>query len=337
LYAAWLARVHPDAQVRANFRDGYTDQWGTHPGIVTAAADYYARLQYPDGSWRWQDDFNYDGNDTNDGLGMQPFMVGLLLHGMADVHRLIDGDATYAAQAATIKQSIMRGAEGVYATGYRKDGSVADWSTWDSSGATPKWRGMWYSVYNTGCATGCGINAVQGDGNVLREVRQLNATVVHAFGYAYKISGEERFRQWGDEVFDATYGKSDVSLGYGLPDYLEKQYNQAYRSGGRYLAWRGGGVSTAPTPAPTPTPTPTPTPSATPTPKPTPTPSATPTPTPTPTPRGNASGSVGKAKKNAQTLSNQLSATTPTGVKAEGAGQETSMVSAENYSQFNQL
>ncbi|MDQ3687132.1 MAG: hypothetical protein M3430_16275, partial [Acidobacteriota bacterium] len=29
LYAAWLARVHPDAQVRANFRDGYTDQWGT--------------------------------------------------------------------------------------------------------------------------------------------------------------------------------------------------------------------------------------------------------------------------------------------------------------------
>ncbi|MDQ3687134.1 MAG: hypothetical protein M3430_16285, partial [Acidobacteriota bacterium] len=242
-----------------------------------------------------------------------------------------------AVQAATIKQSIMRGAEGVYATGYRKDESVADWSTWDPAGVTPKWRGMWYSVYNTGCTTGCGTNAVQGDGNVLREVRQLNATVVHAFGYAYKISGEERFRQWGDEVFDATYGKSDVSLGYGLPDYLEKQYNQAYRSGGRYLAWRGGGVSTAPTPAPTPTPTPTPTSSATPTPTPTPTPSATPTPTPTPNPRGRSSDSVGKAKKSAQTLSDQLSAATLSGVKAESTEQEISMASEENYSQFNQL
>jgi len=239
LYAAWLARVHPDAQVRANFRDGYTDQWGTHPGIVTAAADYYARLQYPDGSWRWQDDFNYDGNDTNDGLGMQPFMVGLLLEAMIATHQLVEGQIKYTAQAGKIKSSILRGVENLYTRGFRRDG-VADIATWsDPKLAGTKWLGMWYVVYSKGCETGCGVNLIKGDINAVRDVRQLNVQTIHAFGYAYKLSREPKFKAWGDEIYKASFrGTDDLRA---LADFSEKQYNQAYRSAGKYLIWRLSG------------------------------------------------------------------------------------------------
>jgi hypothetical protein len=191
-------------------------------------------------------------------------MVGLLLHGMADVHRLIEGNAAYAAQAATIKQAITKGVEAIYFHSYRRNELVL--------GLAPglpqdvKWRGMWYFLYSRGCETGCGRTTIDGgwDTNGIREVRQLNSTIVQAFGYAYKISGDSKYKEWGDEVFDATYGKSDGTFGYGLADYTEKEYNQAYRSGGRYLAWRGGGVSVAPpaTSPPPPAPIPPPTPSS---------------------------------------------------------------------------
>ncbi|HKG12854.1 MAG TPA: DUF4214 domain-containing protein, partial [Pyrinomonadaceae bacterium] len=67
-------------------------------------------------------------------------------------------------------------------------------------------------------------------------------------------------------------------------------------------------AGTPATPPPTPTPTPIPAPTATPTPVMTPTPAATPTPTPTPT--GKAQGSLHKARKDAQSLSNELATTT---------------------------
>jgi len=58
---------------------------------------------------------------------------------------------------------------------------------------------------------------------------------------------------------------------WGLADYRAKEYNQSYRAGGRYLAWRLEGGA-PPTPQPTPTPTPQPIPSPTPTPTPAPSP-----------------------------------------------------------------
>ncbi|HWS56517.1 MAG TPA: hypothetical protein VN228_20430 [Pyrinomonadaceae bacterium] len=70
--------------------------------------------------------------------------------------------------------------------------------------------------------------------------------------------------------------------------------------------------SPTPTPAPSPTPTPKPSPSPTPTPAPTPapTPTATPTPKPSPTPApGQARKNLQKARRDAQTVSNELPAT----------------------------
>lgn len=249
LHAANLARVHPNATVRQEFTEK----------VLNAAVNYYGRLQRTDGSWRWSD-------DAWIGDAMQPFHVGLLLEGMIAVHRLT-GDTR-------VRASIIKGAEAIYLVGYNANG----------------WRGSYYQVGGswadgTNCANGCGAAALPfppADKSLIQEARQLNSTSIHALGYAYFLTGDAKFKQWGDEMFDSTYSGTD---GYrGLAWARAKEYDECYRTGGRYLVWRVGGSSPAPSPTPFVSPTPTPSPSATPTPTPTPTPTATPTPIPTPTP-----------------------------------------------------
>ncbi len=210
LYAAWLAKAHPDPLVRAEFL----------AKAQNAAANYYARLQYPDGSWRWVDDLVV-------GTFMQPFMVGLLLDGMIAVHRLTSD--------AQVKNAIVKSVENLYAAAYRGTQPVPG-----LPGVS--WRGMWYTVHETACPAGCGATAIV-DQNTVREVRQLNPLIVQAFGYAFLITGDPKYRQWGDEIFSATFGKGrgpGADAYYSLADFREKEFNVNYRSAGRYLAWRLG-------------------------------------------------------------------------------------------------
>lgn len=221
LYAANLAAVHPEPLIRAEFREK----------SLNAAKNYYARLQRTDGTWRW-------GDDAWIGDAMQGFHVGLLMEGLIQVHRLT-GDVQ-------IAQTIIKGTEGIYLT-------------YNSA----KWRGLYYQLGGgwadgTNCETGCGAAALPfppTNTDLIREARQLNATVIHTFGYAYTLSKDEKFLRWGDDIFDATYSGTD---GYrGLASFRAKEYDECYRSGGRWLAWRGG-VVTTPVPTPTPTPEPEP-------------------------------------------------------------------------------
>jgi uncharacterized protein (TIGR03437 family) len=251
LYAADLGAVHPDPATRSSFRSR----------ALAGAVNYYARLQGTDGSYRWNVDDSAPGSlDGFTGM-QQPFMIGILNEGMIAVHRLT-GDSV-------VKNAITKSVEHEYLRSYNPNG----------------WRAMYYFIhgnFNTGvsCESGCG-NAANpfppSDPGQIIEARQLNATAISQFGYAYSITGDSRYRQWGDEIFDSTYGGGD---GYrGLAAYRGKEYDESYRSGGKYLAWRTGG--SFPTPSPTPTPSGTPTPSPTATPTPTPAPSPTPSPTPT--------------------------------------------------------
>jgi hypothetical protein len=215
LYAALLGKVHPDPAVRAEFTQKALD----------AATLYYVRLQYPDGSWRWID---VDAQTT--GYQMQPFMVGLMLDGMVATHRLT-GDPR-------ILTAITKSVENLYTDGYRGNEPVSQ-----KPGAT--WRGMWYTLYGATCQAGCGRKTLDGgwDTNGIREVRELNPLVLHAFGYAYAMTQDPKFRQWGDEIFAATFGKGQGPLAdpyYSLADFRAKEYNQNYRSAGRYLVWRLG-------------------------------------------------------------------------------------------------
>jgi hypothetical protein len=205
LYTAWLAHVHPDPAVR----DELTAM------ALAAARDYYARLQADDGGWYW-----VDGSEPWE----QPFMVGLLLEGMIATHQLTGDDA--------VRQAILRSVDHLW-TGYRTD-TVPELPE-------VQWRSVPYFVFPDGRWQG-ETNLEGGwDTNTIREGRQRNSLILHAFGYAYRLTKDEKYRQWGDALFSATFGKGEgpgADAYYGLADYRSKEFNQAYRSGGRYLRWR---------------------------------------------------------------------------------------------------
>lgn len=207
-HAANLAKVHPDRKVRDEFRQK----------VLNAAVNYYARLQYPDGSWRWSDP---DIKPPLDGF-TQPFMVGLLLEGMVQAHRLTNDNR--------IKQSILKAVENLWSYAYDR---------------RAPWRAMIYWAYKRP-ATNLPIplgrqfrEETPREFNEVREARQLNTSVHHAFGYAYAVSSDARYREWGDEIFKASFSALDKYRN--LADFRAKEYNAAYRSSGRYLAWRLAG------------------------------------------------------------------------------------------------
>jgi hypothetical protein len=244
LYAANLAAVHPDAVVRADYKQR----------ALSAAVNYYARLQQSDGSYRWNDEgFPFSGSE-------QPFQVGILNEGMIAVHHLT-GDGQ-------VKTAILKSAEHEATKSYNPSG----------------YRAMYYFIHGTigsppvNCETGCGSAAnpfPPANSSQISEARQLNATLIHLFGYAYAISGDNRFRKWGDEIFDSTYSGKDGFRGLAASG-RGKEYDESYRSGGKYLAWRLSGGTTVPTPSPSPSPSPSPTPTLAPTPLPSPAPPTTP-------------------------------------------------------------
>ena len=192
----------------------------------TAAADYYARLQYPDGSWRWTDpDDPPEPGATGDDFE-NPFHVGLLLQGMIAVHWLT-GDPVVA-------NSIEKAVTHLYRDAYRKDELVPGLSG-------VRWRGMWVYLFCDVCPAGTTALRDGWDTNSIREVREITAPTVHAFGYAYYITRDKAYLDMGDEMAAATWGHGVGPLTdayYSLMDYIAKDYNQNYRAGGQYLAWR---------------------------------------------------------------------------------------------------
>lgn len=276
-YATWIAATHPDAAVRAELL----------AEAENVAVNYFGRLQQADGSWRWgtaPDEFLDTDGGTLKGI-TQPFMIGLLLNALIDLHRL----STNATAKANVANQITRSCRHLYLNGpYR---------TTEIPGLTGKrWRDPWYfyhggtSVNPTKYEKGggsytdalarnddCGISpsCTVGIG------RQAISTIFAAYGYAYLITGDPFFKTAGDELFDAAFVGTDGFRG--MADTTAKNFNQNYYFGGRYLAWRGD-APTTPTPSPTPTPVPSPTPTPLPSPSPTPAPTPAPSPSPLPTP-----------------------------------------------------
>jgi hypothetical protein len=257
LFTAQLALTHPDSAVRAEMKDL----------ALRGARDYYARLQFPDGGWYWSDaaaDVRIMRSDSTFYLHSQPFMVGLLLDGMIEAHRAT-GDSA-------IARSILRATEWlaeVYRTdlvmAYDTAAKLPTDTPWLYQGQQVGWRGHWYFVFEPGTvlphepltASDPVIDrgrVVQGstklggttawDTNAIRSVRQMVPEVVHAFGYAYQLTRDPKYREWGDEQFAAAFGKGlgpSADPFYCLADDIKgKSINQAFRTSSRYLRSRLG-------------------------------------------------------------------------------------------------
>jgi len=72
---------------------------------------------------------------------------------------------------------------------------------------------------------------------MISQVRHLNSTIHHAFGYAYVMTKDRAFLTMGDEIFGASLGDATDNL-RNLAYVGGKEYDMTYRSSGRYLAWR---------------------------------------------------------------------------------------------------
>ncbi|HEY9285747.1 MAG TPA: hypothetical protein VIP46_20015, partial [Pyrinomonadaceae bacterium] len=203
-------------------------------GAERAAVEFFGRLQREDGSWRWD----------VPGMGLvnveQPYMVGVYLEAAGALHGL----SRDARVRSSLRAQIERACRHLWRHAYRGREAVADMRRY-------RWRGMWYfwgggTAQNpTAYERGEGERATNGDPGMIRQVRHLNSTLHHAFGYAYALSGDEEFLRAGDEVFDASFGDRVDGL-RGLADEgRAKNYAMNFRASGKYLALRLGGAASA--------------------------------------------------------------------------------------------
>jgi hypothetical protein len=321
LYAVMLARVLPDTYplyprgVAGGQAGVATDGAAKRARLLAdageAAVTFFGRLQKGDGSWRWDAELAADAGNQFRSIE-QPFMVGLYMESVVLLHQLTGDPAV----KASLETQLTRAARHIYRDAYEGTHPVTDMAGY-------RWRGMFY-WYGGGTLLEPNLyeppkpRTAAGEDGVwaIREVRHLNSTLHHMFGYAYVVSGDAEFLRMGDEIFGASYGDAVDNIHGQADSGKTKDYDQNFRASGRYLVWRLQNQPTATTPTPTPTPAPT----ATPTPAPTATPVPTPAPTPVPTPEGRAQLTVLRARRDAQDLSNNLAVTVSnTASKTPGA------------------
>jgi hypothetical protein len=254
-YAAYLSMLLPDS---FPLQAGGTESNGAglraqYLQDIEAAINYFGRVQFLDGSWRWDDEYYIDADGGTLKGVMQPYMVGLLLNALIDVHRT----STNETLKLNIKNQLTKACRHLYSDGAYMTQPVP------SLGVNR--RGFAY--FKHGGTTVNPTKYVNGDYPLnwdttnpsdVQNMRQGISTVVSAYGYAFLITGDLIFKTMGDELWDSAYGETDKIRNYMAGD--AKSYNQNCRSAGRYLVWRGGAVAPAPTPTPTPTPVPSPAP-----------------------------------------------------------------------------
>ena len=277
-YATWLAKVLPDTfplQAGGTATNGAALRAQYLADIEAISVNYFGRLQYADGSWRWDDPYYTDADGGQLKGVMQPFMIGLVLDALIDVHEI----TTNATVKTSIRNQVTKACRHLYSDG--------PYSRQRLTSLNVNLRGFHYFYHG-----GTTVNPTKYENGDLpanwnppyasdvQNQRQPIGLLVAAYGWSYQRTGDSFFKAAGDDLWDSAYGPTD-----GIRNYMAgdgKSYNQNCRWAGSYLVWAGqpSNPSPTPTPSPTATPTPTPTPTATPTPTPTPTPSPTPQPTP---------------------------------------------------------
>lgn len=272
-YAAWLVKVLPDTfplQSGGTATNGAALRAQYLADVESACVNYFGRLQLPDGSWRWNTTPD-EPRDVDGGTWvgiMQPFMVGLTTSALIDSHHVV----TTPTVKASIENQVLKACRHLYSDGpYIKDEVEV------RSGK--RIRGFHYffhggtSVNPTKYANGdIKFPWTDVEGWWLASARQPISTILPAYGWAYKVSGDEFFKQAGEELWDAAYSGRDGFRA--MMNDTAKNFCQHARRGGSYRAWLGSEIVEPPLPTPTPTPAP---------PQPDPAPEPSPSPDPVPT------------------------------------------------------
>jgi hypothetical protein len=256
LYAVMMAKVLPDSYplygngtLKGNTGtavDGAAKRAAYLSQTEDTAVNFFGRLQRADGSWRWDADTGSDPTQQFRDVE-QPFMVGLYLESVILLHQL-SGNQTVKTR---LQEQLTRSVRHLYNDAFER--TVV-------TNTQYKWRAM---VYFWGGGTVAQANlfsppaprgVVANQEGGIAGGRHLNSTIHHAFGYAYYITGDQAYKQMGDEVFDASYGDQVDGIHCFADTGKGKDYDMNFRASGRYLVWRlsprSGGAPAASQPTP---------------------------------------------------------------------------------------
>lgn len=216
--------------------------------VENLTINYFGKLQWPDGSWRW-DDWYENGDDGSLLKGiMQSFMVGMLTRPYCDLYDI----TTNPAVKSSIKTQICNACRHLYADGPYTRGIATRFNV--------PVRGFHYFYHG-----GTELNPTryeQGDFPFdtveawhVSSARQLMGTCIGSYAFAYKISGDEFFKTAGSEMYDSAYsGRDGFRAMMNDPDKA-KLLNQHVFGTSCYKGWLGG-VIVKPEPEPLPPPPP---------------------------------------------------------------------------------
>jgi hypothetical protein len=258
LYAVMLSQVLPDtyplypngthnAQVGTE-NNGLTKRQQYVADVNNTAVNFFGRLQYPDGSWRW--DIARPDGTIELVATMQPFMLGIYLEA-AILHHQVAADPGV---KANLRDQIVKACR--HLRDVWRNSVVPDLPN------NVRWRGQWY-FYHGGTpandqlfANGGGYfdhdsnpntpdvptagypSTTGGDPGVVTGQRHLNSEVQHAIGYAYVLTGDPTLKAHGDDMLEADFGGADGIYAQADTPGKPKDYNMNYRGAGRYLVWR---------------------------------------------------------------------------------------------------
>jgi hypothetical protein len=128
----------------ATFRSTYLEQIKACFGAGSdgAPTDYWCRLQWPDGTWR--DENNDFWADQYAGYFQQPFLVALLMEALIQADRLFAARSVAASYSSNVRRALVKGALNLYTASYRRHEPVLATGS-DALDATGvKWRNCLY-------------------------------------------------------------------------------------------------------------------------------------------------------------------------------------------------
>lgn len=254
LYAVLMAKVLPDSYpkfpngTQQPSTDMVTDGAARRASFLAnaenVAVNFFGELQRTDGSWR------NDVPSENEVNIEQPFMTGLYLEAAS---RLYDLTAN-ADVKINLHTQITRSCDNLWTVGY--ENSIVQWQSvappdLRAAGAPQyKWRSMRYYIRDVQLARGpsCGLTAC-GDKSVAAE-RLQNSTVIHAYGKAFQITGDEKYRTQAKELLGACFGDSVDTVKSLAGVAGGKEYCMFYRAAGEALAYIAGETLPPPPPPP---------------------------------------------------------------------------------------
>ncbi|MEK6280172.1 MAG: hypothetical protein AABN95_07430 [Acidobacteriota bacterium] len=241
LYAVMMAKVLPDRYLRfangtlsastGTVADGAAKRAAYLAQTEDTAINFFGRLQRPDGSWRWDVDLAPDPANQFRNTE-QPFLTATYLEAAVLLHML-----TQREQVKTgLKNQITRAAER-YGRNCFDRSIVTDFPQY-------RWRAMHYW-----CGGGVVSNptllekpkphgSANGDLGTVRQARHLNSTLHQLYGHAYALTLDPKFKEWGDELFGASFGDQQDQVRAQADGDKGKDYAMNYRASGRYLVWR---------------------------------------------------------------------------------------------------